>query len=181
MARRMIVRFVHSSIATVLLVVSAVAAADSEPLRVQFHDRDGGLLGHALLAEGQRGVLIRLEVDGLRPGWKAIHIHRHGECHDHEHGFQASGGHLDPYERAHGLLNDDGPELGDLPNVHAHSDGSVRAELYATGVRLDASENGLLRAGGTALVIHEGPDDHRTQPIGGAGARVACAAIRGRE
>jgi superoxide dismutase, Cu-Zn family len=163
------------------LLVLGAAAADSEPGYASFTDREGRPVGHALLAQGPRGVLIRLELDRLPPGWKAIHIHRHGECRDHEQGFQASGGHLDPHGRAHGLLNEDGPELGDLPNVYAHSDGTVRAELHATGVRLDASEKGLLRAGGTAFVIHEGPDDHRTQPIGGAGARVACAAIRGPE
>ncbi|WP_250638361.1 superoxide dismutase family protein [Sphingomonas sp. KC8] len=27
-------------------------------------------------------------------------------------------------------------------------------------------------------MIHASPDDHVTQPIGGAGARVACAVIR---
>jgi len=29
-----------------------------------------------------------------------------------------------------------------------------------------------------AVVIHASPDDHASQPIGGAGARVACAAIK---
>ncbi len=32
-------------------------------------------------------------------------------------------------------------------------------------------------ADGIALVIHEDRDDHLTQPIGGAGARVACGVI----
>jgi Cu-Zn family superoxide dismutase len=35
----------------------------------------------------------------------------------------------------------------------------------------------LLDADGSALMIHAGPDDQVTQPIGGAGARVACAAL----
>ena len=33
-------------------------------------------------------------------------------------------------------------------------------------------------ADGSALVIHAAADDHQTQPIGGAGARVACAVIK---
>jgi len=37
----------------------------------------------------------------------------------------------------------------------------------------------LLDADGSAIVIHANPDDHMTQPIGGAGARVACGAITG--
>ncbi|HBJ40113.1 MAG TPA: hypothetical protein DDZ20_04910 [Hyphomonas sp.] len=31
---------------------------------------------------------------------------------------------------------------------------------------------------GSALIIHEAEDDHMTQPIGGAGARVACGVIQ---
>ena len=35
----------------------------------------------------------------------------------------------------------------------------------------------LLDADGSAVIIHELPDDHRTQPIGGAGGRIACGII----
>ena len=31
---------------------------------------------------------------------------------------------------------------------------------------------------GSAVVIHAGPDDHLAQPIGGSGARVACAELK---
>ncbi|HBX92207.1 MAG TPA: superoxide dismutase, partial [Hyphomonas sp.] len=36
----------------------------------------------------------------------------------------------------------------------------------------------LLDEDGSALIIHEAEDDHMTQPIGGAGARVACGVIQ---
>ncbi len=36
----------------------------------------------------------------------------------------------------------------------------------------------LMDADGSAVVIHANPDDHKSQPIGGAGDRVACAVIR---
>jgi superoxide dismutase, Cu-Zn family len=160
-----------------LLLVTSSHADDRAT--VEFKDRDGNAVGSGTLREGPAGVLLRLKLDGLGAGWKAIHVHRTGTCHDHGEGFQASGPHLDPDDREHGLLNADGPELGDLPNIYSH-DGVVRAEIFIHGARLDDSERGLLRSGGTALVIHENPDDHRSQPIGGAGARIACGVI-GRE
>lgn len=144
-----------------------------------FVDTDGDTVGTALLTQGPAGVLLRLELDGLAPGWKAIHIHGKGTCDDHHDGFSASGGHFDPDDRAHGLLNADGPERGDLPNIWVHDDGVLRAEIYAPGVGLDpdGALPALLGGDGTALVIHENRDDHRSQPIGGAGARVACGVI----
>jgi Cu-Zn family superoxide dismutase len=39
---------------------------------------------------------------------------------------------------------------------------------------------GLLDADGSALVIHAKADDYASQPIGGAGDRVACAVIGAR-
>ena len=35
----------------------------------------------------------------------------------------------------------------------------------------------ILDDDGSAAIIHEGRDDHMSQPIGGAGGRVACAVI----
>ena len=43
---------------------------------------------------------------------------------------------------------------------------------------LNLSEN-LRDKDGAALVMHENPDDMVTQPIGGAGKRIACAAFKG--
>jgi Cu-Zn family superoxide dismutase len=36
----------------------------------------------------------------------------------------------------------------------------------------------LLEGNGSALVLHENPDDYTTQPIGGAGARIGCAVLK---
>jgi len=36
----------------------------------------------------------------------------------------------------------------------------------------------LMDADGSSVVIHAAADDYNTQPIGGAGARVACAVIK---
>ena len=46
-----------------------------------------------------------------------------------------------------------------------------------TEVTLDAGPRSLFDANGSALVIHAGKDDYRTQPSGDAGDRLACGAI----
>ena len=67
-----------------------------------------------------------------------------------------------------------------MPNIFASS-AAFGAEVFSPYVTLHTAEvDGrapLLDADGAALIIHAGPDDHLTQPIGGAGARVACAAL----
>ena len=40
-------------------------------------------------------------------------------------------------------------------------------------------DRGLLDEDASALVIHANPDDHMSQPVGGAGGRVACGVIGG--
>lgn len=80
----------------------------------------------------------------------------------------------------HGLLNAEANDSGDLPNVHVGDDGTLTAELYSTLVALGKTETGVMLADadGFALVLHAAPDDYQSQPIGGAGARLACAAFK---
>ncbi len=146
----------------------------------------GETMGSATFRDGLGGVLIRIEVSGLAPGWHGVHLHMVGDCSDGADGFKASGGHINPDGREHGLLNPNGSHRSDLPNLFADGNGGAKAELFRAGVHLKPSEeaaamNGpfpLMDDDGFAVIIHESPDDHMTQPIGGAGARVACAAVK---
>jgi Cu-Zn family superoxide dismutase len=54
----------------------------------------------------------------------------------------------------------------------------VKVDVMAKGVALDAGKTGLLDADGSALVVHEGADDYKTDPAGNAGKRIACGVIR---
>ena len=55
----------------------------------------------------------------------------------------------------------------------------VVPEIFTPYARLAEFGPGaaLLDTDGSALVIHANPDDQSSQPIGGAGARVACGTI----
>lgn len=145
-----------------------------------FIDREGNSVGTALLTETPSGVVINLDLHDLPPGARAIHIHSVGTCEDPEEGFVASGGHLNPDGRPHGLMNPDGPDAGDLPNIVVGDDGRVVVEFFSHLVSLHGAEGRatILDEDGAAFVIHENRDDHITQPIGGAGPRIACGVIR---
>lgn len=139
---------------------------------------EGQRVGRAVLTQGPTGLLIRVEAEGMSPGWHGAHIHQTGQC---EGAFQTAGGHVHGGEggKPHGLLSAEGPDDGDLPNVHADVTGRVMAEVFTPRARLSATGPGawLLDADGSAIVVHANADDHTTQPIGGAGARVACGVI----
>lgn len=135
----------------------------------------GETIGSANILGGPNGVVIRIELapGALTPGWHGLHLHATGDCSDIGT-FKASGGHVGKVEGGHGLLNQKGPEGGDIPNIWAAGDGSAG---YETFTQL-ATMADLVDANGAAIIIHEGPDDHLTQPIGGAGGRVACGVIK---
>ena len=156
--------------------------------RAEFIDQTGEKIGHAVLADAPgAGVLIRVDLKNLSRGWHAIHLHRIGDCADYEIGFMSSGGHVNPDDNEHGLLNPNGSERADMPNIYAGADGRATAAIFNNSIALYPSEAAAAEAGpyplmdedGFAIIVHAGADDHITQPIGGAGARVACAAFNG--
>jgi len=160
------------------LLAAGPAAAEATAAATLL-DAEGRELGRAQLVEGPAGVVLRIELAGLPPGFKGLHFHSVGTCADHQAGFKASGGHVNPHKAGHGFLNPEGPDQGDLPNLGVAADGSAQAEVFSTFVSLTGlgDRPALLDADGAALVIHANPDDHLSQPIGGAGERVACGVI----
>ena len=119
---------------------------------------------------------ITVEPGSLTPGWHGVHFHAVGDCSDPGQ-FQLSKGHVNHVAKKHGMLNPDGPDEGDLPNIMVNPDGSAHAEVSSLAVRI-LGQNGLKDSDGSALVIHASEDDHTAQPIGNAGARVACAVLK---
>jgi len=159
-------------------IALAQSYGDAPSAHAVFLNNAGETVGEAHLMQGPSGTLITLELYGLPPGPKAIHIHASGTCEDHGAGFMASGGHLNPDGAQHGLMNPEGPDAGDFTNFYVHENGYAWAELFNWRASLDGSIGAtILDNSGAALVIHENPDDHITQPIGGAGARIACGVI----
>lgn len=171
-------------IASLALVASLAAAglaqaADSPAkLMTMMKNPAGADMGMATLAETPNGVLVHAEFKGLPPGWHGVHLHEKGDCSKAD--FTSAGPHVHAMPaKPHGLFSDGGGEAGDLPNIFVGADGTANAEFYTTTVSLAGAGGrpALADADGAALVVHAKSDDQATQPIGGAGARIACGVI----
>ncbi|GBQ64409.1 superoxide dismutase[Cu-Zn] [Komagataeibacter swingsii] len=140
---------------------------------------DGADHGTMQVTDAPHGVLLRITAHGLIPGWHGIHFHEKGDCGPPK--FTSAGAHVHAATPVvHGLLNANANDAGDLPNLYVSQDGTATVEMYSTLVSLNGADGrpALLDTDGSALVIHANPDDYRSQPIGGAGDRVACGVIR---
>ena len=161
------------ALAAAALFASSAAAQAPASVTAELKNSQGQTVGAVLLTAAPKGVLMKMEAKGLSPGWHGLHFHEKADCSKSD--FTSAGAHVHGTAAAvHGLLNPAANDLGDLPNVHAGADGVVSADVFSALVTLPA----LRDADGSAVVIHANPDDHLAQPIGGAGPRVACAAIK---
>ena len=165
-------------LAAAAVAVAAVAApvvALADMAAAEMIDTGGAVIGKATFEQTPHGVLMNVEVAGLPPGAHGIHLHAVGACTPD---FKAATGHINPNGVPHGLRHPDGPDHGDLPNLFVHADGSARAEFFTVLVSVSGGRMpALLDEDGSAVIIHENPDDHLTQPIGGAGGRISCGVI----
>lgn len=137
---------------------------------------DGKPVGRAELQQLPHAVWIRLEVNGLPPGWHGLHIHRVGVCSGPD--FRSADVHFDPEGRRHGHAAADGPHAGDLPNLWVAPNGEAKLDVFATHLTLEGGPNAILDGDGAAIVIHAQPDDYRSHPSGESGGRIACGEIR---
>lgn len=136
--------------------------------------------GFAYFEEVEGGLRVVVDVRGLEPGRRGIHVHEHGSCAPGPDGEPAgaAGGHFAPLGSPHGAPDD--PEgqrhVGDFGNLEVADDGTARL-TFVDEVATLTDQTGIV---GRALVIHAEQDDLETQPTGDAGARVACGIIEAR-
>jgi len=169
----------------VLAVVAALSVACKPSVQTgspqpsghaTLRNASGATVGVLNLGPSATGVHITGTLTGLPPGTHGIHLHTTGRCDGTD--FTSAGGHLNPATTHHGLENPAGPHAGDFPNIVAGSDGSVAVDLTNPRVTLDVNPSGgLFDADGTAIVVHAGADDQKSDPSGNSGARIACGVI----
>jgi len=171
-------RPLHALALAALVGIPGAAAANpatAPTAEVHLQNAANESVGKVLLRDTPHGVLMEIELTNLPPGEHAFHIHEHGQC---KPPFETAGGHLNPTSRNHGFEATSGAHAGDLPNVVVSDGGTFKGEILAPDVRLtEAGGKGLLDADGSSLVVHEKADDHKTDPAGNSGSRIACGIV----
>ena len=155
-----------------LSLASAANAAGTASAMLK--DASGKEVGRATLTSTPSGTLLNLTLTAVPPGVHALHIHAVGKCEPPD--FKSAGPHFNPDQTKHGMMNAEGPHAGDLPNIHVPANGKLEVEFLDPVVTL-SQEAALLDADGSAIVIHAGADDYKTDPAGNAGDRIACGVI----
>jgi superoxide dismutase, Cu-Zn family len=135
------------------------------------------LKGIVVFKDSSLGAQIWIDIVGLpeyRPatnttppiGPHGFHIHEFGICEDDstKDSFQSAGGHWNPDNQPHGN------HAGDFPVLFSHN-GISKMWFYTSRFQ-------ILDIIGKSVIVHENPDDYRTQPDGDAGKRMGCGVIK---
>ncbi len=95
-----------------------------------------------------------------------FHIHENGICQitDPNNPFESAGGHYNPTSQPHGN------HAGDFPVLFSN-DGFAMMKFYTNKFTVEEII-------GRSVLIHENPDDYRSQPAGNSGKRIGCGVIR---
>jgi superoxide dismutase, Cu-Zn family len=131
---------------------------------VTFKDTPGGV---NVCADFFGLPLYKPAQDGKPPvGPFGFHIHENGNCElgDPSDPFKGAGGHWNPYGQPHGN------HAGDFPVLFSNNG---RAWMCFFTDKFRSAD-----VIGKSIIIHENPDDFKTQPAGGSGKRLACGVIR---
>ena len=129
------------------LTSAGALAADAT---AEVKNADGEILVTVTLSEAPHSVLLFADLMRMPAGGHAFHIHEKGACAPD---FKAAGGHFYPSGTGHGIGNPEGSYGGDMPNLHAAADDSVKAEVLNVKVTLGAGSNSIFDSDGSAIVI----------------------------
>jgi Cu-Zn family superoxide dismutase len=129
---------------------------------------------HGVVRFTQDGDSVKVvaELEGLNPNQKhAFHIHQFGDCSSPD--GMSAGGHYNPEGHQHGLPSTESRHAGDLGNVEADGQGKAHYEITVNNISVSGQKNPII---GRGVIVHAKVDDGG-QPVGNAGARIACGVI----
>jgi superoxide dismutase, Cu-Zn family len=118
--------------------------------------------------QGDGFVQIAGIVEGIEPGEHGFHIHEFGDLSVAD--GSAAGGHYNPGGHKHGGPDDEERHAGDLGNITGDARGVANVMMKVEGLKLRDIV-------GRSIVVHEKPDDLKSQPSGDSGPRIAVGVI----
>ncbi len=130
---------------------------------IYFYDLVGGT---EVLVEVWGLPLYKPAHDDKPPiGPLGFHIHEYGICEvgNINMPFESAGGHYNPNNQPHGN------HAGDFPVLFSNN-GFARMSFFTDKFKPEDVV-------GKSVIIHENPDDYRSQPSGNSGRRLACGVI----
>ena len=149
--------------------------AQSPTAKASLKDATGKDVGTVQLVQTPHGVLLRMSLKGVAPGEHAFHVHAVGKC---EPPFTSAGGHFNPASKKHGMEATEGSHAGDMPNLYIPANGELKIDVANPMISLVKGQpNSVFDTDGSAIIIHAGPDDYKTDPTGNAGDRIVCGVI----
>ncbi|CAN5912060.1 hypothetical protein BH11MYX3_BH11MYX3_26090 [soil metagenome] len=119
------------------------------------------------------GVEVTANIEGLKAGDHAYHVHEKGDCSAPD--AASAGGHFNPNSHKHGAPDAEEHHEGDFGNLTAGKDGKATKTFVMKGITLADGPTSII---GKGFIVHEKKDDFKTQPTGNAGGRVACGVIQ---
>lgn len=158
------------------LIVAGCASAPSggPSAKAELQPTKGNVTAGTVTFQQRGGkVLVAGTVTGLKPGQEhGFHIHEKGDCSSGD--GMSTGGHFNPFGKAHAHHQSADRHAGDLPALKADSAGRATFSVEMDVITVAAGPASVV---GKGLIVHVQPDDYKTQPTGNAGARSACAVI----
>jgi Cu-Zn family superoxide dismutase len=181
----LMIRLASTALITLLTVVPVVAqeaghsAADhstqldaSGGITADLSDGEGNPRGQVTAVSTPSGYMhLTIELMDVPQGVYGAHLHESGLCEGPD--FTSAGGHLARDGEEHGILSENGPHIGDLPNIHVPESKAITVEYFVPELTREMLED----ENGTAFMLHAKEDDLVSQPSGDAGGRMVCGVI----
>lgn len=168
-------RFVTASLKLrgVLSVCSTSMAQDVSAVATLSPTAGNTAAGTVTFIQKGDKVTVVAKVSGLSPGAHGFHVHEKGDCSSAD--GMSAGGHFNPTGKPHGDPNAPDHHAGDMPMLVADASGNASLTADLSPMTVGGGTTDII---GKAVIVHNDPDDYKTQPTGNSGARVACGVIK---